>query len=88
MHKDTTSNDDEEQKSAGAATVGAVNVFDPRSSKTLRTVGEPYAVRTILGWAILGTVKETQQSRKVNVNFLRCGDETLAGSIDESVPGT
>ena len=47
------------------------------------TAGEPYAVRTLLGWAIFGPVKGTQQSKKVNVSFLRYVDETLDRRINQ-----
>ena len=41
--------------------------------------GEPYAVRTLLGWAIMGPLNGNIRSQfgKVNVNFLRYGNETL-----------
>ena len=40
--------------------------------------GEPYAVRTVLGWAILGPVGTGQsRSKKTNVNFYRYGDDKL-----------
>ena len=41
--------------------------------------GEPYAVRTVLGWAVLGPVDTTSAScpQPVNVNFVKYGDEML-----------
>ena len=39
--------------------------------------GEPYAVRTVLGWAVLGPVDATSImcSQAKNVNSVKCGDE-------------
>ena len=39
--------------------------------------GEPYAVRTVLGWAVLGPVDATSImcSQAKNVNFVKYGDE-------------
>ena len=39
--------------------------------------GEPYAARTVLGWAVLGPVNEanSSSSQAVNVNFVKYGDE-------------
>ena len=39
--------------------------------------GEPYAVRTVLGWAVLGPVDATSImcSQAKNANFVKCGDE-------------
>ena len=39
--------------------------------------GEPYAVRTVLGWAVLRPVNVTNglSSQVVNVNFVKYGDE-------------
>ena len=39
--------------------------------------GEPYAVRTMLGWAVLGPVDAVNSlnSQKVNVNFVKFGSE-------------
>ena len=39
--------------------------------------GEPYAVRTVLGWAVLGPVNvaNSSSSQVVNVNFVKYGDE-------------
>ena len=41
--------------------------------------GEPYAVRTVLGWAVLGPVDAASASclQPVNVNFVKYGDEML-----------
>ena len=41
--------------------------------------GEPYEVRTVLGWSILGPVGENaaKQQGKITVNFLRYGDRIL-----------
>ena len=41
--------------------------------------GEPYAVRTLLGWAIIGPLNGNIriQVDKVNVHFLKYGNETL-----------
>ena len=40
--------------------------------------GEPYAVRTLLGWAIIGPHDGNIRSQfgKVEVNFLKYGNET------------
>jgi len=40
---------------------------------------EPYAVRTLLGWAIMGPLNSniTSQSDKINVNFVKYGSEML-----------
>ena len=42
-------------------------------------VGEPYAVHTLLGWAIMGPLNGNIRSQvdKVNVNFLSYGNEML-----------
>ena len=42
-------------------------------------VGEPYAVHTLLGWAIMGPLYGNIRSQfgKVNINFLKYGNETL-----------
>ena len=46
--------------------------------------GEPYAVRTILGWAILGPVGTGQsRSKKTNVNFYRYGDDILDQQVKQ-----
>ena len=39
--------------------------------------GEPYAVRMVLGWAVLGPVNvaSSSSSQVVNVNFVKYGDE-------------
>ena len=39
--------------------------------------GEPYAVWTALGWAVLGPVNvaNSSSSQEVNVNFVKYGDE-------------
>ena len=39
--------------------------------------GEPYAVRTVLGWAVLGPVNvaNSSSSQVVSVNFVKYGDE-------------
>ena len=39
--------------------------------------GEPYAVRTVLGWAVFGPVNVTNSSSSqvVNVNLVKYGDE-------------
>ena len=39
--------------------------------------GEPYAVRTVLGWAVLGPVNvaNSSSSQVANVNFVKYGDE-------------
>ena len=39
--------------------------------------GEPYAVRTVLGWAVLGPVNvaNSSSSQVVNVNLVKYGDE-------------
>ena len=41
--------------------------------------GEPWAVRTIFGWTILGSLgnESGNTSNRVNMNFLQYGDETL-----------
>ena len=41
--------------------------------------GEPYAVRTVLGWAVLGPVDaaNTMCSKLKNVNFVKYGDELV-----------
>ena len=41
--------------------------------------GEPYAVRTVLGWAVLGPVDaaNTMCSQPKNVNFVKYGDELV-----------
>ena len=41
--------------------------------------GEPYAVRTLLGWATMGPLNGNIRSQfdQVNVNFLKYGNETL-----------
>ncbi|KAK3739659.1 hypothetical protein QZH41_014205, partial [Actinostola sp. cb2023] len=43
----------------------------------IRRAGEPYAVRTLLGWAMLRPVDSTNscQSSKVNVNYVKYGSE-------------
>ena len=42
-----------------------------------RGSGEPYAVRTVLGWAVLGPVDAANImcSQPKNVNFVKYGDE-------------
>ena len=72
--------DDDEVTLLIGANVPEVQVHE---ESRVGTTGEPYAVRTILGWAILGPVNETQQSRKVNVNFLRYGDDMLDRQMDQ-----
>ena len=72
--------DDEEVTLLIGANVPVVQVHE---ESRIGTAGEPYAVRTILGWAIFGPVKGTQQSKKVNVSFLRYVDETLDRRINQ-----
>ena len=47
--------------------------------------GEPYAVRTLLGWAIMGPLNGNIRSQvdKVNVNFLKYGNETLDQQMNQ-----
>lgn len=50
-------------------------------------VGEPYAVRTLFGWAIMGPLNGniTSQFNKANVNFLRYGNETLDQQMSQFI---
>ena len=60
--------------------IGA-NVPEAQIQEEVRVggAGEPYAVRTLLGWAIMGPLNSNirSQSDKVNVNFLKYGSEML-----------
>jgi len=50
--------------------------------------GEPYAIQTVLGWAIMGPLNSNigSQSDKINVNFLKHGSEMLDQQISQ-LPG-
>ena len=56
--------------------IGA-NVPEAQVHEECRRSGEPYAVRTVLGWAVLGPVNVANgsSSQVVNVNFVKYGDE-------------
>lgn len=47
--------------------------------------GEPYAIQTLLGWAIMGPPNSNirSQSDKINVNFLKHDSEMLDQQISQ-----
>ena len=66
--------------------IGA-NVPEAQVYKELRRggSGEPYAVRTVLGWAVLGPVDvaNIMCSQPKNVNFVKYGDELVDHQVKQ-----
>ncbi|XP_064632813.1 uncharacterized protein LOC135491092 [Lineus longissimus] len=46
-------------------------------------LGEPYAIKTLLGWSILGPLKTKQQAESLNVNFLQFKDQDSCSMEDQ-----
>ncbi|KAL5022237.1 hypothetical protein ScPMuIL_001392 [Solemya velum] len=43
---------------------------------------EPYAIRSILGWTLMGPVGNTTQSDRFSVNYTKCQDEMLFKQVE------
>ena len=64
-----------------------IGIDNPELFWTLEEIrgnrGEPFAVRTILGWSLVGAISRFQQNTKsINVNFVRRTDQELEDQME------